>query len=98
MSKKFKLPNMEFSQIVNDSSKTITIKDTLTYDNVKPIIEQILSDEVKISKINCEHINEIDIAGIQFLLSIKKYSQKIIIDTAFADEVNKLIVKAGYKF
>ena len=103
---------MNFSEfLTNDSNKNtdammdnktetkeIIINDILTYDSVKPIIEQILNKENNTLLIKCENISEIDITGVQFLLSVKKYSNKINIETNFTNETSKLLAKAGYKF
>ena len=96
-SKKFKLPNMDFPEVDN-SLEIIVIKDSLTYDKVKPILTEIFEANKVLEIIRCEKIREIDVTGIQFLLSAKKQYPKLKIETDFTDEVKELIEKNGYKF
>jgi len=75
----------------------IKITDSLTYDTVKPIVNELASKFNEINYIKCEGIKEIDITGIQFLLSVRKYSKKIEIITDFSDEIRELVSKTGFK-
>jgi len=75
----------------------IKITSSLTYDAVKPIVNNLSEIFDKIESVNCVSIKEIDITGIQFLLSVKKYSNKIEVKTDFSEEVSELVSKTGFK-
>ncbi len=84
---------------LKEEQKTeIIINDVLTYDTVKPIIEQLLNSENSISTIKCENIEEIDITGLQFLISVKKHINNINIETNFTHEISELLAKVDCKF
>lgn len=116
--KKFKLPDMDFSYIINekedkgqltegegqmkeklkeDLETEIIINDVLTYDSIKLVIEQLLNAN-SISKLKCENIEEIDITGLQFLISVKKHFPKIIVETHYSSEINEFLKKTGCNF
>ena len=84
---------------LKEEQKTeIIINDVLTYDSVKPIIEQLLNSENSISTIKCKNIEEIDITGLQFLISVKKHINNINIETNFTHEISELLAKVDCKF
>lgn len=99
--KKFKLPNMDFSEILavkTETEQELIINDSLTYNNVKPYIDIILNNENNITTIKCLNINDIDITGLQFLISVKMHNQKIKIETNFTEEIELLLKKTGCNF
>ena len=90
---------MNLSKVLDNEKEmfeTIFIKEVLTYETVAPIVARLLDE--KIGLIKCENIKEIDITGIQFLQSIKRYYKEITIEANFTNEVSNLLTKAGYKF
>lgn len=99
--KKFKLPNMDFSEILavkTETEQELIINDSLTYNNVKPYIDIILNNENNITTIKCLNINDIDITGLQFLISVKMHNHKIKIETNFTEEIELLLKKTGCNF
>ncbi len=75
----------------------ITIVSSLTYNTVKPIMKKLSGVYSEIKLIKCDNIEEIDITGIQFLISAKKYSNNIEIQTDFSVDISDLVQMMGYK-
>ena len=75
----------------------IILGEKLVFLSVKPLMERILNGNENIKTIKGSNITEVDLTGIQFLYSLKKYMPDVNIEINYADDVKALLEKTGYK-
>lgn len=107
--KKFKLPDMTFSSseklnIIQekevpmnqsqDKVKQIEITDKFSLVSIDHLTSEVMqNDNLNIKLVN---IKEIDLSGIQFILSLLSSSKAINLDLDMADSVKALIRNTGF--
>ena len=87
--------NIKQSMENNDKIEEIIINDSFNFSAIEKLKLDILENDNNII-VKLINIKEIDLSGIQFILSIKKSRKNITFDVDYSDEINMLLINTGF--